>query len=199
MGFSTLLDVVGSVILGGLLLLTIIKLNGRATENRFIFGNDRILQRDVSNLAQLLESDFRKMGFAGDNVVVDDTVHFILNADTSSIKFLADINDDNSLETVTYYLGPTSELANTPNPRDRILYRKINNETPLKISTNAVKFNFQYFDTFDSLLTLPISDTRLIESMLISVKMEDNSAYDQKYSTAYWQQVRLTSRNLRKR
>ncbi len=199
MGFSTLLDVVGSIVIGGLLLLTIIKLNSRATENRFVFGNDRILQRDVSTLAQLLESDFRKMGFAGDNVVVDDTVHFILQADTSSIKFLADINDDNTLETVTYYLGPTSELANTPNPRDRILYRRINNNTPLKISTNAVKFNFQYFDTFDSLLTLPISDTRLIESMLISVKMEDNSAYDQKYSTAYWQQVRLTSRNLRKR
>ena len=34
--------------------------------------------------------------------------------------------------------------------------------------------------------------------MEISFKVEDSEAYDEQYSEAYWQQVRLTSRNLRK-
>jgi hypothetical protein len=35
--------------------------------------------------------------------------------------------------------------------------------------------------------------------MKISMRVEDPEAYNEQYSNAYWQQVRLTSKNLRKR
>ena len=198
MGFSVLIDILGSTIIGGILLISMLQLNENSVKNDKLWGNDRILQRDLSSLATMMENDFRKMGYCNETIL-DDTLHLIWQADTSSFKFRGDIDSDGDLDDIYYYLGPTSELAGTPNPRDRILYRKINNESPLIVSTNIVQLNLLYYDTFDNLLSQPIADTREIESMQVGIRVEDPAAYNNEYTTAYWQQVRLISRNLYKR
>ncbi len=62
MGFSTILDVLGATIIGGLLLLVLLRVNANATENKIINGSDKILQRDLVELALIVEDDLRKMG-----------------------------------------------------------------------------------------------------------------------------------------
>ncbi len=198
MGFSVLIDILGSTIIGGILLISMLQLNENSVKNDKLWGNDRILQRDLSSLATMMESDFRKMGYCNETIL-DDTLHLIWRADTSAFKFRGDIDSDGDLDDIYYYLGPTSELAGTPNPRDRILYRQINNETPLIVSTNIVQLNLLYFDTFENLLSQPIADTREIESMQVGIRVEDPAAFNNEYTTAYWQQIRLISRNLYKR
>jgi len=209
MGFSTIIDILGSIIIGGLLMLTLTRLSDNSVDSEVTWGHDRLVQQEVSNLATTIESDFRKMGYSASEDVLDDTTTFIFLADTSQIIFRADFDSDGELDKMNYYLSSTNELSETTNERDRILYRKLNDEQPMIVSTGVTDFYLNYFDTFNAELSQPIADNRMIESLRISFRIEDPDAYsqynedtglfEQKYSHAMWSQLRLTSRNLRKR
>lgn len=199
MGYSSLLDILGSIILGGILLLTIIRLNANSTESQFVYGNDRIVQRNLVEVAMVLENELRKIGYCSDPTKVNDSLGFVRLADTSQIKFLSDLDKSGTLDTITYYVGPTSELSYTPNPRDRILYRKYNTESAKPISYGITEFKFVYFDALDDTLSFPISQPKLVRSIQVSFKIEDPAAYNLEYTSAYWRLLRMTSRNLKNR
>jgi len=202
MGFSTLIDIMGATIIGGILLVMVNSLNERAVESNIIYGADKLLQLEVVQLADLIEKDFRKIGYCEDPSKISESTDLILNADTSQIKFITDLNRDGNLDTLEYFVSDTSALSHTKNPRDRILYRKINdypNQETLNVSSNITHFYLRYFDALNAELTSPVTSPGLIAYMEISFKVEDSEAYDEQYSEAYWQQVRLTSRNLGKR
>ena len=98
-----------------------------------------------------------------------------------------------------YYLGPTSELLSTSNPRDRILYRVVNNEAPIGVNLGVTQFNLCFFDVLGNLINFPIAVTGEIYTMQIDLTVEDVDAYDEKYSTAFWRQIRLAAKNIRNR
>src|SRR3972149_8026942 len=198
MGFSTILDILGATILGGILLVMLNGLNERAVETNIIYSSDKHLQLETVRLADLIETDFRRIGYCEDPSKLSDTTKIIISADTSQIKFLTDIDRDGIPDSLEYFVSDTSSLSVTKNPRDRILYRKINKQLPLNISSNITRFYLRYFDALNEEISSPVSNPRLISSMEVSFKIEDSEAYDEQYSEAYWQQVRLTSRNLRK-
>ena len=202
MGFSTLIDIMGATIIGGILLIMLHNLNERAVATNMIYGNDKLLQLEVVQLADLIESDFRKIGYCEDPSKISESTKLIISADTSQISFVTDLNRDGNLDTLEYFVSSTAVLSNTVNPRDRILYRKLSvypNVESLNVSSNITHFYLRYFDALNSELTSPVTSPSLIAYMEISFKVEDSEAYDLQYSEAYWQQVRLTSRNLGKR
>ena len=199
MGFSSILDILGSTVLGGIILLTLLRLNGTVIENKAIFGSDRSLQRSLSETAIVVEEDLRRIGYCEDPYKLTDEMSRIIQADEELISFYTDTNRDGNLDSVTFYLSDEAALSMTKNPRDRILYRRINSNLPLIINTNIVEFKFTYYDALGNELTKPVVSPATITHLEISFKVEDPEAYDEKYSEAYWQQVRLTSRNLRKR
>ena len=199
MGFSTIIDILGAMIVGGLLLLILLRLNGSVTEKFYTSGNDRNLQKSLAETAILIERDFRRMGYCADPYKITETMDIVQVADSDFISFYTDIDKDGNLDILTYFLSDTNALAATVNPRDRILYRQINSNTPLIVSTNITKFLFEYYDVFGNNLPSPVASPGNISHMKISMGMEDPDAYDEQYSKAYWQQVRLTSKNLRKR
>ncbi len=202
MGFSTLIDIMGATIIGGILLIMVNSLNERAVESNIIYGADKLLQLEVVQLADLIEKDFRKIGYCEDPSKISDSTNLIISADTSQIKFITDLNRDGNLDTLEYFVSDTSALSHTKNPRDRILYRKFNdypNQETLNVSSNITHFYLRYYDALNAELTSPVTSPGLIAYMEISFKVEDSEAYDEQYSEAYWQQVRLTSRNLGKR
>jgi hypothetical protein len=199
MGFSTIIDVLGSLIIGGLLLLILMRLNGTVTEHYYITGSDRNLQRALAETAILIEKDFRKMGFCADPYKITETMDIVIVADSDFISFYTDVDKDENLDIMTYFVSDTNALAATKNPRDRILYRQINSDVPLMISTNITRFLIEYYDVFGNQLTSPVASPGNITHMKISLRVEDPEAYNEQYSNAYWQQVRLTSKNLRKR
>ena len=199
MGFSTIIDVLGSLIIGGLLLLILMRLNGTVTEHYYITGSDRNLQRALAETAILIEKDFRKMGFCADPYKITETMDIVIVGDSDFISFYTDVDKDENLDIMTYFVSDTNALAATKNPRDRILYRQINSDTPFMISTNITRFLLEYYDVFGNKLTSPVASPGNITHMKISMRVEDPEAYNEQYSNAYWQQVRLTSKNLRKR
>ncbi len=210
MGFTTMLDIVGSMIIGGILMTIAWRLSDAATEKTYNNTGELTIQQNLLTVAQMVEFDFRKIGYVNTwSGVLDPRTgkgfkanQAIVFADSTRIKFYTDLpassslEGDGNLDSVTYYLGPASECLNTPNPRDRILYRVENTDPPVKSNLGVTEFHLTYYDVFNDSLTFPISDPNLIQNIEIDIKVEDVAAYDQKYSNAFWKQIRLASRNM---
>ncbi|HEX2869035.1 MAG TPA: hypothetical protein VHO03_18485 [Ignavibacteriales bacterium] len=200
MGFSTLIDIFGSTIIGGLLFLTLLRLNDAATQNTYTFGGELEVQQNLVATVQLLEYDFRKIGYCKDYTKIPIPSKAIIAADSTSITFLSDVApEDGIVDTVKYYLGPASELTATPNPRDRMLYRVINNATPRGSNLGVVEFRLTYFNALGDTIQFPVIVPGEIYTMQIDIKCENTSAYDRQYSNAFWRQIRLAARNIRNR
>lgn len=199
MGFSTLLDIIGSMIIGGILLSITMRLNDAATEKTYNNSGELSMQQNLAVVAQILEKDFRKIGYCADWNNFPDPSKAIVFADTSRIIYLTDIDSDSDMDSINYYLGPASELSATPNPRDRLLYRVLNNETPLASNMGVTQFRLVYFDALGDTIPPPITTAGAITSIEINISVESVAAYDEKYSSAFWRQIRLVARNLRNR
>jgi len=199
MGFSTLFDILGSMIIGGILLTTTWRLSDAATEKTYNGSGELSLQQNLVTVAQILENDFRKIGFCEDWNKLPDPTKAILSADFSSLKFLTDTDSDGNVDSIRYYLGPTSELYMTPNPRDRMLYRVENNDTPGGSNLGITQFYLIYYDALGDTIPLPITITGEITSIEVNISVENVAAYDTAYSTAYWKQIRMVARNLKNR
>ncbi|HKJ81924.1 MAG TPA: hypothetical protein VJ954_07865 [Ignavibacteriaceae bacterium] len=201
MGFSTLLDIVGSVIIGGLILLILFRLNNSATANLYNSYSEATVQQSIVSVVQVLESDFRKIGYCKDWNKIPDPTKAILYADTSKFVFLTDIDNDGNVDTLDYYLGPTSALSNTPNPRDRFLYRVVNNETPRSANVGLTEFKITYYNSLgDTIKTLPLtSNTGQIHTIQIDVETQNSEAIDSTYVTSFWRQIKLSAKNLQNR
>lgn len=199
MGFSTLLDILGSIIVGGLLFMILLRMNDAAVKNTYINAGDLIVQQSLVELVTVLEYDFRKIGYCADWENVPPSSQAIIQADSNRITYLTDTNSDGTLDTMHYYLGPISELASTPNPRDRILYRVVNNATPRGANLGVTSFNMVYYDPLGDTLHFPISQPGQIYTIEINLVVENYTAYDNEYNTAFWKQIRLAARNLQNR
>jgi hypothetical protein len=199
MGFSDMIDLAGSMLIGGLMMLIIFRMSDSAAENVYNNGGELILQRNLAVTAEVLESDFRKIGYCFNWNKIPDPSKSILQADSTSIKFLTDIESDGDVDTIHYYLGLASALVQTANPRDRLLYRVINNETPAGINLGVTHFKLNYFNALGDTIYPPITIPSEIYTMEINITVENTEAYDQKYSSAFWRQIRLVARNLRNR
>jgi type II secretory pathway component PulJ len=199
MGFSTLLDVISSMIIGGMLLSIVLRLSDRATEKTYNNSCELSLQQNLSTIARMIEYDFKKIGYCADWTKIPVPSRSILTADISKLKFLTDVDKNGELDSIYYYLGPTSELLNTSNPRDRILYRVVNNELPSESNVGITDFHMVYFDALGDTINYPILIPGEISSIEVNITVENVAAYDTAYSSAFWRQIKLVARNLKKR
>lgn len=199
MGTNVILDILGSIVIFGILMLTLFRIVDSATANTYKGSGDLITQQNLASIVQVLEYDLRKIGYCADWEKIPAPSLSILLADSTKIKFLTDVDEDGNIDSLFYYLGPTSELTNTSNPRDRFLYRVTNNEAPVGVNLGVIQFQLTYFNSLGNQLDFPISVPGEVHSMEIELAVENVDAYNQEYSTAYWRQIRLAARNLRNR
>lgn len=199
MGSNVILDIVGSILVGGLVLLMMFRLNAQATSNLYNNSSELNIQLAMTSVVHVMENDFRKIGYCKDWNEISDPTQAIIYADTSNIKFLTDVDNDGNVDTLSYYLGPTSELSNTANPRDRLLYRVVNSETPKSSDVGITVFKLTYFDALGNLLSTPVNPPGLIHTIQIDIQVENSEPIDSVYTTAFWRQIKLSSKNLQNR
>ena len=199
MGFSSFLDIIGSTIIGGILLIIIFRLNDAAAESTYNNSGELISQENIAAVVEVLETDFRKIGFCKDWQKIPIPSQAILSADSNKIKFLTDIDSDGNVDTILYYTGSTDEALNTPNPKDKYLYRIVNGQQPVKVNLGVTEFNLIYFDAFQDTLSFPIAVPGAINSMQINISVENVDAYDSRYNSVFWKQIRLATQNLKNR
>ena len=214
MGSQVIVDLIGSAVLFGWLLLTSIRVSIANSENMQTYGGDLLVQENLVEVTRLLEYDFRKIGFCKEPNHLPDPTKAIILADSTRLKFLTDVDltgtgPDGTVDSIYYYLGSTSELASTQNPRDRLLYRVVNGDTPKGSNLGVTSFKFRYYDGQGNELGVPVSAANLqrIQTIQISLIVEnvvagelvETAPINTQYSSAFWQQLRLSSRNYRNR
>jgi len=200
MGYSTILDIIGAMVIGGILMLSLFTVNDNTMQNYFYYNSDFLLQRNLVDIILIVEGDLRKIGYCDDPNNLVPPNHTILSATAHSISFVTDLHKAGKLDTVEYKVGSPDDLRDTPNPRDFPLYRIINNASAERFVTGVVtEFNLVYFNSLGDTIPLPISAPGEIQTMELSIMVENSSAIKENYSNAYWRQVRLASKNLKSR
>ena len=193
---SVFLDIIGSLILIGILMTAIfgitVNLNQTAHEKSFQLN----MQTNCLSLAKVIVSDFVKIGYH-----VPDSIASIISADSTSIVFAADLQNNNILDTVGYYISSTTApvVASTKNPRDRVIYRTMNGQSSINMNLGLTDFKLTYFDTLGAKTTIPSQ----IRSVNIKMRFESpervmmptDSPADTLYPGVFWEK-RIYPRNL---
>ena len=186
--------------------MILLRVNDAAVENSYVNSGEYIIQMNLVEIVQLLEHDFRKIGYCKVWSKIPDPSKSILSADSTSIAFLTDVDADGNVDTLHYYLGPASELSATSNPNDKLLYRVVNSEQAIGANLGVVNFWLTYYNPLGDTLGYPVSQPGEIYNMQIDIKVENTETFtssseagEQIYTSAFWRQVRLVARNLRNR
>ncbi len=211
MGTQVIIDLIGSMVVFGWLLLMTLRVNTANNENIQTLNGDLLVQENLVAVTELLEYDFRKIGFCKEPNNLPDPTKAIILADSTRLKFLTDIDfgsgPDGIVDTIYYYIGDTTELAATPNPHDRYLYRVINHQEPKGANLGITSFFMKFFDRNGVPIPAPVAPSELQKIQTIQITLSVENVYastivettNKQYSSAFWQQVRLSSRNYRNR
>jgi hypothetical protein len=215
MGTTTIFDIITSTVIAGVLLLIALRLNAQAIETNAIYQNNYNLQQGMVAVVDIVENDFRKIGYCKDFTKISPPNIAIVYADSLSIKFLTDIPaqsgpnqfGDGIVDTIWYYTGAAG--GNPNNPKEKPLYRIVNGNAVRGWTLGVTRFALRYYDAVGNPLTFPISDPKEIYELEINISLESPAPLtkiEYRDSTAaledfkvYWKQIRLASRNLKNR
>lgn len=136
---NVILDILGAVVIGALVMLLIVNLNAYSTETKYASDADLRLQQDAKTLAEIINDDLRKIGYKYHGTAIAES-------DTQRISFHADIDNNGVMDKVTYFLGSKEEAGSTPNPNDRVLYRVVNNDTIGGPTLGLTNLRFSYLN-----------------------------------------------------
>lgn len=204
---SAFIDVIMSMIFGSTMFLIVLGANDIASETQTVYSNDMLVQEILTGTVQMLEGEFRNMGYG-----LTQLQSSVLYADSGRVTFLSDLGrDGGSVDTITYAVGDTTQMLDTPNEMDRFLFRRVNNEPALRVGVVTV-FRLTYFAQTGEVLPTPVPADRRSEIYSIEVTVEVQNPYapyrpqemvqtgerNALYSSSLWQQTRLASQNLRR-
>jgi len=201
MGTTTLIDLAGSFLVSGVLLLAALQLDQKSIQTTFDSQAGLTVQQNTVELIQYLQRDFRKIGFCKNAARLPSSAvnTFIQKGDTSTIWFLADVSGTGNVDTVKYWLGEMG-IPGSANPRVRLLYRQINNGSPMASNLGVTEFKIQYFETFGIQIPAPFGAPNQAQFIVLTVRLEPIAAFNADYSSNFviWRQTRMVSRNLRR-
>ncbi len=181
---SIVLDLLGSTIIGGIIVLMLMNFNVFQSNTAISSDSELQMQQNAKTLAEIINHDFRKIGFNYDGTA-------FTQADSERISFYSDIDRNGSIDSVTFFLGNVSEVASTTNPYDRILYRTVNTDTIKGPSLGLTKAKFSYFDEVGT-ATNTLADIAYVKAELW---IESIEPVDGEYLFTYWEMT-INPRNL---
>ncbi|MCX8010138.1 MAG: hypothetical protein N3A61_03215 [Ignavibacteria bacterium] len=165
-----LLNILTSIIVGGSLLLMYMSVDASLQQNSYENHIEYVVHSNLIDLTLMIENDFRKIGYRAIS-------NPILSADSSSITFLADIDNNYLVDTVTYIIGDSTTAFNTSNPNDKLLFRIVNQDTIKSHNACVTNFKLSYFDLNGN----PTSDLSFIKSISINIKVESVEKLEGRY------------------
>jgi len=146
---STIIDIMGSTFIGGILLLLILKANLFISNASYASDNELKMQQNAKTLAEILNYDFRKIGYK-------NTGLSIITAEKKHFKFVGDLQRPGEsgygiIDTVEYFVRDSTYSSGTLNPNDIVLVRVVNGTDSIAgPSLGLVKINFSYLDSLST-------------------------------------------------
>jgi len=150
--------------------------------------NELKLQQNAKTLAEIINYDFRKIGYKYDSTSV-------LIAEQKKIKFIGDLEAPGEtgsgiVDTVEYFVLDSTHATSTSNPRDIVLVRVLNNKDSIAGPTlGLVNIKFSYLDSL-STPTAVLSKIKYIKTELWiePIETSDNFTTGKRDSTfTYWE------------
>lgn len=172
---SSILDLIGSFIIGGLLLMMILRVNTNYSQQSTGDRLELMAQENLTELVEELEYDFRKIGYG-----VPTGTPIVISIDTSSISFRSDLDNNGTVDVVAYKVSQPA-VPGTVNPRDRILARSVNGQT-IASSLGVVDFQITAFDISGNATTVPTA----IRSIEYYLEVESPFPVDSVYANSIW-------------
>jgi len=176
---SIMLDVLGSFIVAGLLLMAVISTNAHFSQYTMESTMDLSAQESLVELSSILQYDLRKIGYR-----VLNPQFAIIAMDSTSLAFWGDIDNDGLIDSVAYTLGDPDQMGGTSNPNDRRLYRRVG-ENVVGGSLGLTNFRLRYFDLYG----LETTFTELVKGIEVSLEVESSFPLDSTYSHTSWKGV----------
>lgn len=199
MGTTTLIDLAGSFLISGMLLLTALQLDQKSIQTTYDSQAGLTVQQNMVSLIEYLQYDFRKVGYCKNPFKLpnSDANIFIQKGDTSTIWFLSDVSNTGNVDTVKYWFG-TTPVPGCPNPAVRLLYRQVNSGAPVASNLGVTEFKIQYYDALGNQIATPFVAPNQAQYIVLTVGMEPVTSYNSDYSSNFmiWRQTRMVSRNL---
>ena len=190
---SYLLDIIGSMIIAAMVVMILLAVNINNTASSSVILFTTIEQRKITDASELIQYDFYKIGYR----IPDEKISV---ADSNEIKFYTDIDNNNEIDSVHYFVGNTTDLSYTSNPNDKPLYRQRNNHDSLLTEIPVVDFNLSYYDSLGNSLdysALTNSAVRdLIKSIKIKITVESDELYADEYRASEWKK-KISPKNIR--
>ncbi len=212
MGTSTIIDIITSAVIAGVLLLIALRLNAQANESTMVYNGSVILQQNITTLVAWIEHDFRQIGYCRDWTKIPVPSQAFRKADSSDITFWTDVNNNGSKDSIRWYIGPVSDavVAATPNPRDRLIYRVVNNAATKGWNLGVTQFKLRYLDYMRHTIATPVASPDQIYEIEISIACESPYKFTEQWRESqggsdsadfqvFWRQLRLAARNLKNR
>jgi hypothetical protein len=187
-GYSVLLDIIGSAITGGLLLLTLLSFNAQNAENKRLFRDQIVAQENLVEIVRVFEEDMRRIGYCP--IKSNISVPIVTLAAAESLQFKTDLpqvdmlgnvnpEGDGSVDRITYGLG--RYMTETPNPRDRFFYRRENSGVNGGSNLGVTTFDVHYFRVNNANKTVELKrpvtadSLSLITFIEVTVRVENPS------------------------
>lgn len=169
---NILLDILGSIVTGGMVLLIhfglISRMNNVSTD--LLLSN--LNASDAIEITKIIEHDFYKIGYR------DTTGNIFESAQINSIQFKAPVKQDSLPKSIYYYVGTTSQMLGTKNPNDKPLIRQIAGENAILIGV-VNDFSLTYLDSVGNTLNYAYLTTQAqrnqIQGLTILLKVESSS------------------------
>lgn len=181
---NILFDLIGATLIGGVILLLIINLNIYSSQAKFSSDSELQLQRNAKTLAEIINGDLRKIGFNKSGLS-------IITAEKNKISFYSDIDSNQVVDVVQYTISDSLAVLSTKNPRDKVLYRIVNNDTSRGPSLGLIDLQFSYNNYLGS-KTSVLDSIKYIE---VEMWVETPEPINNKYSFTYWEMT-INPRNL---
>lgn len=169
---NAMLDILCSIVIAGLLMLNLQRMNGSLVERSYKGGNEYLAQSNASALSDMVNKDLQKVGYRV-------TGRKITQCDSSNFTFYADVDRNGAVDSVRYVLGGL--LPRTTNPRDRLFSRRFNNQAADSLSLGVTKCSFTYFDSTGA-STVAWASVRGIQA---DITVESLAPYDTSYAKSF--------------
>lgn len=180
------ITLIGSIVIGGIFLLGILSFHGGVVDYSHNRTFELLTQETTASFMEIITYDFQRIGSR-----VSSPALAIVAADTSSITFLGDVDDDGNVETVRYALSDTAAAASSENPNDRILYRIVDSDTTIGVPAGVRRFRLTLYNRTGGPPT-NVMDVHMLDVLLM---VESKFQYDGNYTRAIWEK-RITPKSL---
>jgi hypothetical protein len=185
-------DLIGSVLIGGIVLMMLLQFNASVMEGAASQTFSTIVQSNITTVGELVEHDFRKIGYRV-GAFPDSAISY---ADSTQIVFRGDIDNNQTLERVSYLFDAKAASAHE-NPRARVLHRTVTGSGNQGIDLGITRFRLTYYDKNRTLITEnPVSSPSRIASITVTMDVESVAPYDGAYQGGNWERT-IIPKNLR--